>query len=329
LLLRAAGRDAGLFYLLPGPNAFGAALMSAGSEAPGLLEAMEAGAIQALMLVEHDPFWHFPDRERLTRALEKLEFLLVLDYLPSPAAKRAHVFLPTLTVFEKTGSGFVNQEGRLQWAPPVHFGGLPLAQISPEKHPPRTFLNYVPGGAPRTPGEILAELAQALGAERPSPGPALWDWLTRNQNPVFARAGEASERPIGVRLLPPGTPDTDFGREAASGPGAEAPPGTLELLLVEATFGTEELASYSPYIQPVEETPRLTLHFRDAERLGLASGDRVALSLPGGSLNLKLRVAGNLAPGVLVLPRHRRLDWRKLATWPAAVPESAIRKAEE
>ncbi len=236
-------------------------------------------------MVENDPFWDYPDQARLARALTKLEFLLVLDYLPSAAARRAHVLLPTLTVFEKTGSGFVNQEGRLQWAPPVHFGGTPIAQISPEKHPPRTFLNYVPGGDPRTAGEILAELAGALGATMAPPGPDLWDWLAQNRNPALARAVAAAEHPEGLRLLPAEQPERDFTAEVPGDGGAQPPAGALELLLVDSTFGTEELAGYSAYLQQVEEAPGLTMHSRDAARLDLVPGGLVALDLPGGAID--------------------------------------------
>ena len=52
------------------------------------------------------------------------------------------------------------------------------------------------------------------------------------------------------------------------------------------------------------------MHPADAAKLGLSPGDRVALRLPGGTLEVDLQVAENMAPGVLVLPRHRQLDWR-------------------
>jgi hypothetical protein len=77
--------------------------------------------------------------------------------VPSPTVKRAHVVLPTLPVFEHTASVFVNQEGRAQAASPVHGGGTPIAFISPDVHPPRTWLDHVPGGDPRTPAEIFRE----------------------------------------------------------------------------------------------------------------------------------------------------------------------------
>ena len=308
-LLREAGLNAGLFYLLPGANAFGAALLSPGGESPTpLVEALEAGAVKALLVVENDPFWDYPDRERLVRALDKLELLVALDYLPSPTVQRADIVFPTLTLFERSPSSFVNQEGRLQLAPPVHLGGAPLAQISPEGHPPRTFLSHVPGGEPRTPAEILQELAAALPQPVTLPGDDLWDWLSR-ENPVFANIATLFEPPPGARLLPEASPARVFPRPRRW-PQWPRPPDHLELLLVDLTFGTEELASYSKHIQQVEETPRLLMHPEDAARLGLSAGDRVALRLPGGTLEVDLQVAENMAPGVLVLPRHRQLNWR-------------------
>lgn len=339
LLLKALGKDAGLFYLLPGANAFGAALMAGlpapaaapGAESPSapsrspaqLVAAMEQGDVKALLLVENDPFWSFPDEDKLSRALKKLELLLVLDYLPSPAVPRAQVVLPTLTLFEGAPSHFVNQEGRLQLAPPVHAGGTPIALISPEQHPPRTFLNYIPGGDPQPPAEIFADLAQALsgGQERQE----IWAWL-REQNPLFDLVESLAEHPEGVRLLSEVQGEYDFSRATLPPEAPGAAP--LELLLVDWTFGTEELAAYSPCLQQTEEAPGLFMNPQDAARLGLAAGDQVALQLPGGALAVELKVAAAVAPGVLILPRHRQLQWRKLPEAPLAVADSQIVKVQ-
>ena len=51
-------------------------------------------------------------------------------------------------------------------------------------------------------------------------------------------------------------------------------------------------------------------------KLGLDDGNRVALHLPKGSLAVTVKLAAAMAPGVVVLPRHRQLDWRKLAETP-------------
>jgi len=327
LLLREMGQDAGLFYLLPGANAFGAALLSpAGEGLTPLVEALETGAIKALLVVENDPFWDYPDRGRLVRALERLELLVALDYLPSPTVQRADFVFPTLTQFERSHSSFVNQEGRWQLAPPVHLGGIPLAQVSPEKHPPRTFLSHIPGGEPRTPAAILQELAAAMPAPVTLPGDDLWDWLGR-ENPVFANPAALFEPPTGARLIPETIPARVFS-PAAAPVTVERPPDHLELLLVDLTFGTEELASYSKYIQPAEEPPRLLMHLAEAAKLGLSSCDRVALRLPGGKLEVDLQVAENMASGVLVLPRHRQLNWRLAPDYQVSLSYRDIGKVE-
>ena len=113
-LLYQVTEGAGLFYLLPGPNAFGAGLLSPDREPQSVLEILESGKVKALILVEQDPFWVCSDRERLEQALSKVDLLLVLDYLPSAAVEKAHGVLPTVSHFERTPVSFVNQEGRLQ-----------------------------------------------------------------------------------------------------------------------------------------------------------------------------------------------------------------------
>ena len=144
LQLQTGNKRAGLFYVLPGANAYGAAIASAGSEPfSELLGAIENGQVRALLLVETDPLYHFPDPERVKNALGKLELLVVLDYLPNrtigvywadtghnafvcPASAPMHIILPTLTHFE-TRASFINQEGRLQQADSVHRRHAPVA----------------------------------------------------------------------------------------------------------------------------------------------------------------------------------------------------------
>ena len=149
--LQAMGQQAGLFYVLKEANTFGAALLSPEKNSfLKTLEAIEKGAVAALVLVETDPFWFFPDRSRLEQALGKLELLIVLDYLPSPPVSRADIFLPTQTLFE-AGGIYVNQEGRAQWAPPVYKGGLPIEQISAGGPLPVGLPGTSPEGRPGRP----------------------------------------------------------------------------------------------------------------------------------------------------------------------------------
>ncbi len=150
-LLHEGAESAGLFYLLPGPNAFGAGLLSPTQDQESVLKTIESGKVDALILVEQDTFWFYPDSQRLDQALNKLSFLLVLDYLPSPSAKRAHGVLPTTPHFERTSGSFVNQEGRLQKALPIHRGGTPISQISGGHPPPGHSWTISPAETQRRP----------------------------------------------------------------------------------------------------------------------------------------------------------------------------------
>jgi NADH-quinone oxidoreductase subunit G len=292
------------------------------------LAALENGSVKALVLTESDPSWSYPDQARLIRALDKLELLVVMDYLPSVAASRAQVFFPSVTVFEKEFSHYVNQEGRLQRAVPLHQGGTPILQVSGGSHPPREFQPHIPGGDSRPSSEILTALGDTLAGWQGTFTTAdIWNWLS-HEHALFQPLAPHPPvgEPAGWRLLPEEAPVAAFSEPPAT-KAADPPAGHLELLLVDQTFGTEELASYSPVIRKVEEKPCLTLHQDIAAELGLISGDQVAINLPDGVVTVTLKTARTMAAQVAILPRHRQLQWQKWGGWPTWIPQTSIKKA--
>ena len=179
----------------------------------------------------------------------------------------------------------------------------------------------------------MAELAAALSPAVTLPQDDLWDWLI-TENPLFAKICTLFEPPPGGRLLPeestPGVFSTGFSlRCTGETPMPPEVADRLELLLTDLTFGCEELAGYSEPIQQVEEPPLLLMHPEDAAKLGLSAGDRVALRLPGGELPVALQTAANMAPGVILLPRHRQLNWRLAPDYRVMMASGDIVKVEE
>ena len=326
--LLAAGKEAGLFPVLPGPNAAAAAWLSATDRSlEALVAEMETGGIQALLVVESDPFHAYPDADRLSRALDGLALLVVLDYVASSVAERAHVLLPTATHFESGGT-FVNNEGRLQVARSVYRGGTPIAQVSAGDHPPRTFPQELPGGEVTPAWRLLGALAAPSGdAEAAPTHEEAWSWV-READPALAVLPGVEDLPEeGVRLalgVTVGDRPAVAGGEGA--PGERASGEGLELLLVDWTFGTEELSAWSPQLRAVEAEPCLLMHPEDAAAMELTQGAEISLDLGGGSLDVRLRIAGKMARGTLVLPRHRRLAWRKLGSPPVIVAGNQIKK---
>jgi NADH-quinone oxidoreductase subunit G len=335
LLLQSLRDRAGLFYILSGANAFGAALLSPETGSfSDIVGAIESGTVKGLLLMESDPFWFFPDQERLKKALSRLELLVVLDYLPSEAARTAHIFLPTQTIFE-TDSSFVNQEGRFQYAPPAHCGGIPIAQISAGGHPPREFNRSIPGGDQRAAWRILADLGNAMQL----PGKAnefamtrddLLAWIVR-EHPAFAPLQTLRETWEGVKVnLSSGSASGKEKRFSTSKPGWQRPGHQdreqLELLTVDWTFGTEELSSYSKFIQQAERAPCLFIHPKDALRINLEDKEKFTLYLEGGPIDMEVCIVENMACGAIVLPMHRQLSWQKMRTFPPKIRAGQIKK---
>jgi NADH-quinone oxidoreductase subunit G len=324
-LLDEKGR-CGVFYLLPDANAFSAALLdSVGDHAfEDTVKAIERGEVKALMVVETDPFWRFPDRSRLERALGKLEFLLVMDYLPSQIAERAHGFLPTSTVFE-AGSSFINNEGRIQFAAPVYQGGMPVSQVSGGGHPPRVYDGDISGGKQKPAWQLLRALAGALGVEGEMTSENAPLASAKNEHLFFAALQTANYPCDGIRCLP----DLADAATLFAGFAAAEVPGEgdqLQLLLVDATFGTEELSQYSECIRKVEGEPRLWLYTDDAAQLGLADGDRVVMQFEDGPLEVGVNLSPGMAPGTLVLPRHRKLAWHRVKSFSVPMSFDSIGK---
>ncbi|WP_373499014.1 molybdopterin-dependent oxidoreductase [Desulfococcus sp.] len=314
--LKASGKAAGLCYLLPGPNAVGAALFTEGAHTvDGMVKEIEAGRIRALVVVEMDLFHACPDRARLEKALDRLELLVVVDYIDQPTVHRANVFLPSGTVFE-AGGIFVNQEGRAQEIRPAFKGGIPLSQITGGGHPPREFTSGVPGADPVPAWAVIAALA-GEGQASPTPLGGLFPTLAAlDACRPFPEAGVLLDSALGLTVRIPPPPEAD----------AAGIDGAFELILTGQTFGTEELSAHSPCLRAAEAPPRAVMHEADAAALGLSDGDLIAIEGVSGRLSLPLRTVQNMAPGVLVIPRHRRLRWQVLGEGRRWLEKKRIRR---
>jgi NADH-quinone oxidoreductase subunit G len=84
------------------------------------------------------------------------------------------------------------------------------------------------------------------------------------------------------------------------------------LITVDWTFGTEELSVRSPYLRQMEKDPCLFLSKKDAAQLAVSDGDKMAIRSDAGTVDVHAAVVENMASGILVLPRHHRLDWQHL-----------------
>jgi NADH-quinone oxidoreductase subunit G len=266
LQLRAENKRAGFFYVLPGANAFGAAIASAGCEPfSELLGAIENGNIKALLLAEMDPLYQFPDPVRVKNALGKLDLLIVMDYLPNrtigfvgqtPAAMDApasmHIIIPTLTHYEAQAS-FINQEGRLQRTTPVHVYGMPLSQLTGGKHPPREFRNDIPGAGAKAAWQIFSELEAVISLSQPAVR-SFHDLWSRIGPELNVHIENFTEIPDNLRIFSSNTNPQLFTGIAGSSPGT-TDYNQWDLLRADSFSGIEELSGYSPILNRMDSAP--------------------------------------------------------------------------
>ncbi|MGC8492742.1 MAG: NADH-quinone oxidoreductase subunit NuoG [Syntrophobacteraceae bacterium] len=311
-LLRLADKQAGLFFLLPGAGSFGAALLSETQEKTlfDLVEDIEKGLVRALFVAEGDLFRYYPDRARLERAISQLDLLVAIDYFPSETVRRASIFYPSSTIFE-TGSTYINQEGRVQFAHPVHRGGEPIRK---GEHPPRVYSGIVPGDDHLPAWKALWQMA---GQDDVSPETFIPAALAD-----FGGLKDGADYPVnGPRLLAakPGfhAPRAERSKEAGQG---------FELLMVEWMFGTSEFSAWSDSLDAAVPAPFLSMNSKDAARAGLSDGDRVSVELEGGTFQIPVLLSERTAEGVLVVPRHHCLEWQKMKDFPTRIAGEKIKK---
>lgn len=109
-----------------------------------MIEAAEKGNLKALYIMGENPLRALPQSDRVQKALQKLDFLVVQDIVNSATAKIADVVLPGAALCEKQGS-VTNLEGRIQSFDPV----------------------VQPPGKAKADWEILDLLAARLGGANP------------------------------------------------------------------------------------------------------------------------------------------------------------------
>ena len=329
LLLRAAGKTAGLFYLLPGANAFGAGILSDDHASfLNIIEAIERGEVKSLILAESDAVFHFPDRKRLEQALNALDLLLVVDYLTFDAfTAKMQIFIPSTPIYEADGI-FINQEGRAQMARQAYSGGVPIKQSGAGDHPPRNYAAGIPGLEPKPAWRILAELAEAKAGSSNEAFPAASGQLPTEMVPELSDINLSAGIPDeGLRIQAGVNLDLRFAADFSGGPPED--PGSsenLRIIFTDLTFGTEVLSARSECLWELESEPAVFMQACDAAGLDLSDGDIVEIVTENGRIEARLKVVDNMAAGVLVVPRHRKLAWQIFENAMPVISREKIKK---
>ncbi|WP_243304357.1 formate dehydrogenase subunit alpha [Geothrix oryzisoli] len=286
-------------------------------EAPGLnaLEMIDAageGRLKALLVIGYDPLLSHPGARETAENLNGLDALVVVDLFLTETAKAfGTVFLPAASPFEKEGT-FMNGERRVQ----------------------RVRRVVAPKGGSRTDSEILAGLAERLGAGqhfRHRDAAAVWD-EARQVWPAIAGISHARLDREGGLQWPcpaedhPGTPVLHVGtfpggrvafRPLAWEPSPEASDAEFPFLLNTGRslfhFNAATMTGRTRN-RDLRADDELEIHPEDAAELGLAAGDPVRVQSRHGSFTLRARPTDRVRRGEPFATFHAVAAYVNLAT---------------
>jgi len=118
---------------------------------------------------------------------------------------------------------------------------------------------------------------------------------------------------------------TDFSGQPEENQGSS---GNLKLTFTDLTFGSEVLSVHSECLRELELEPAVLMHTSEAQSLDLMDGNSVSIITESGNFKTKLRVVENMATGVLVVPRHRKLSWQIFKTGMTSIGREQIQKVD-
>ena len=281
---------------------------------PQIIEAIERGEIKALWVVATNPLVSYPDQPRLRKALAKLEMLVVQDSFMSDTAELADVLFGAATWSEKTGT-YTNSERRCNLAK-------------------KSVPNYKDS---KSDFEIVLEFSKYFEGKHEllfkgwsKPEDAFEEWKRVSEGRLCDYSGMSYEKieklggiqwpcneeyPEGTPRLytpemptrnPEGKPKFVF---AQWQPMAEDICTAFPLILntgrTVEQFHTRTKTGTIKILEDLAPEAWVELSPKDAEKLQVKSGDRIALSSPRGRVkNVIVRVTEVVREGTIFVPFH-------------------------
>ena len=285
-----------------------------GLRLPDMLDAASAGGFKALWAIGYDVLLSNPHALQTTRAMDRLELVIVQDLFMTATARRfADVFLPACSSFEKEGT-FMNAERRIQR----------VRRVIP------------PAGASKPDWQILCAVARAMGrGEQFAYDSAETIWNEVRAVCEGARGMSYARLETGGLQWPcpdeahPGTPilhETSFGAGSRATfsevdvlPPAEASTAAFPFLLITGRalyqFNAATMTSRSG-LDRLRPEDRLDISSPDAERIGVQEGDLTRVTSRYGQVTLPAHVSADVAAGQLFTTFHTADAFVNLLTGP-------------
>ncbi|MEW6234999.1 MAG: NADH-quinone oxidoreductase subunit NuoG [Candidatus Omnitrophota bacterium] len=273
-----------------------APIPSPGKNTTQILEACAEGSIKALLLFNTDILNEYPNRRLVQKALDAVPFLLAADAFHYQTADCADIFLP-LSVYTEEDGTYTNLAGRVQRAQ------LALPQLEGTLSGMQVLLAL---GEKWGSGwkQVRAPKIFEMAAKAASPYQGLtWDGLGEQGKIAKPTVPAMFKDSSAVQL---GVPS------AKAHPPQEYP---LRWMRGRFLFDTDGDKRFAPPLVKRAEPCAANLHPADAQRLGIAEGDKIKIIGEIGEIELPARISTAALPGAIsVLGRYDGLALNGIAS---------------
>ncbi len=269
-----------------------------------------ADPVRAMIVVAGNPLLSIPGGDRLRKALEQLELLVVVDIYPSATAELADVVLPSTDMYERDDLNVVN----------IGTSARPFAQYTPAV--------VTPAHDRRPEWWIAHRLLQKLGEpsllddDVPDPW-SKWRHMLQRGAGIDLAALQAGADPV---VLPAPAPGEFYAQQVCTADGrvdccppvfaaaiarchelfarevSDVATGRRALRLIHGRdpwMHNTWFANVARMKRRGRTTNPLCVHPSDAAALGLVAGDRVVVASAHGEVAADVALDGELMPGVV------------------------------
>lgn len=273
--------------------------MDEGLKIPEMFDASINGELKALWLMGEDVVQSDPNTQKVIKAMESLDLLIVQEIFITETAKYADVILPGATFLEKSGT-FTNGERRIQRVNKV---------VEP-----------LPGT--KADGQIISEIMNVMGYPQNDYDPALmleeiskivpffagvtWDNLGKNGKQWPVQSSGSDTKILHGESFPLGKGQfnfVDFQESNEILEHSEAYPYIITTnrnlehyntgTMTRRTFNIDIIGEDLLFINPVDAANHL-----------IKDGDMVCLESPRGKVDIKASITEDVRPGILSSTFH-------------------------
>jgi formate dehydrogenase alpha subunit len=260
---------------------------NAGKDLFQIVEGIEKGDIKALYVMGSDPLHFMPDRNRLLKALQKLELLIVQDLFLTETARLATVILPAASAAEKSGS-FTSVDNRVQcFSRAVAPAGQARADadILTKLYTLVAPVTLIPG---QNAEELHGEMTSLTG---------LYNETCDHEECRMGRVKNrilSSDKPVTFTAVAPAEA-TEFDKAYP-----------FKLTVGPIIHHNGSMTLWSDNNMFVAAQAYVAINPADADKAGIAGGTAARITSSVGSITLPAKLSDSIQAGALFVPSHFR-----------------------